>query len=135
MARFFFLSSLLPFFVLLLLLKPTSTDALTSAELPVPARTHTFNSYLQDPVFTALVPVFVATALRLQGSYCEDDVKALMTVEGSCWVLTQRACWGSRYIPSSKSISPQGVRIVTRASAQAPPMRVLLLSNKRGRSV
>lgn len=74
MARLTCLPSLL---LSLLLFKPSYTNALTSAELPVAARTHTFNSYLQDPVFTALMPVFVATVLRLQGVYCQDDVKAL----------------------------------------------------------
>lgn len=61
----------------LLLLSAPGARALTSAELPVTARTHTFHSYLQDPVFTPLVPVFVATALELRGAYCQDEVTSL----------------------------------------------------------
>ena len=33
-----------------------SVTALTSIELPVPARTLTFSSYLHDPIITGLVP-------------------------------------------------------------------------------
>lgn len=66
----------------LLLLRAPVTCALASINLPVTARTHTFSSYLQDPVFTPLIPVFVATALRLEGVYCQDEVILLSNGTG-----------------------------------------------------
>ena len=39
-----------------------------SDELPVPARTHTFGSYLVEAIMTPLLPVFVST-VRVERTY------------------------------------------------------------------
>jgi hypothetical protein len=59
----------LPMALLLLMMMVTPSSAQTlrpSDQLPVTARTHTFASYLGDPIITPLVPVFVSTVRKLR---------------------------------------------------------------------
>lgn len=58
---------------LLLLQRAHAQTPLPGNQLPVPARTHTFASYLGDPVIKPLVPVYVST-VGVVRSYADVSV-------------------------------------------------------------